>query len=144
MKKNLFALLLLVGVVLTSCSKDTPAVTDARDKFVGTWSGNSNFYESGTFAFNSTYSYTITKDAISSNKIIINDISNGIINCRATVNGSSYTISNYSDSDGSYSFLLNGNGTLIGNSIVENGTYKLTNLSTGNVLNFTYTTNLSK
>jgi hypothetical protein len=142
MEKNLFALLLLVGVVFASCSKETPV--DARDKFVGTWTGSSNAYEMGTLVYTGSSTYTITKVASSTNKIYINDIANGVINCPATVNGSTYTISNFTISDGDYSFLVNGNGTLNGNSINESGTQKETNLSTGEILNYTYTTNVSK
>ena len=140
MKKNLFALLLLIGVVLSSCSKDTPAVTDARDKFVGTWSGTVNVYEMGTLLGTTTTSYTVTKDATSSNRILFND--NGAVNS-AIVNGSSYSTS-FTQGDGSISATVNGSGVLNGNSITENGTQQLTDLSTGEVLNLTYTMNLSK
>jgi hypothetical protein len=141
MKKNLFALLLLVGVVFASCKKDTPAVTDARDKFVGTWNGTSNTYEAGALISTDPTTYTITKDANNSNKILI---STGGVSVPATVNGSSYTISNLTLSDGSFSYLINGNGTLNGNSITENGTDQETDLSTGDIVNYTYTTTVSK
>ena len=141
MKKNLFALLLLVGVVLSSCSKDTPTVTDARDKFVGTWNGTSNTYEAGALISTNPTTYTITKDANISSKILINE---GGVTIQATVNGNSYTISNVTLSDGSSSFLINGNGTLNGNSMIENGTAEETDLSTGDVYDLTYTRTLSK
>jgi hypothetical protein len=140
MKKNLFALLLLVGVVFSSCSKDTPAVTDARDKFVGTWSGTVNVYDMGTLVGTTTTSYTVTKDATSSDRILFND--NGAVNS-AIVNGSSYSTS-YTQGDASFSTLCNGSGVLNGNSIIENGTYTVTDLSTGDVADLTYTLNLSK
>lgn len=141
MKKNLFALLLLVGVVLTSCTKDTPTVTDARDKFVGTWIGSTNYYEAGALLQTDPTTYSITKDPNNSNKILI---STGGVSVPATVNGNSYTISNLTLSDGSFSYLYNGNGTLNGNSITENGTDQETDLSTGDVFNYTYTTTVSK
>ncbi len=141
MKKNLFALLLLVGVVLTSCTKDTPTVTDPRDKFVGTWNGTSNYYEAGALISTDPTTYTITKDANISSKILINV---GGVTVQATVNGSSYTISNVTLSDGSYSYLINGTGTINGNFIVENGTEQETDLATGDIVNYTYTTSLSK
>ena len=144
MKKNLLFLLLVLGVTLSSCKKDTPVVTDARDKFVGTWNGTTNVYEAGALLGSGPSSYSISKDANNSSRILINDAANGIVNCPATVNGSSYTISNYSSSDGSSSYVVNGTGSLNGNTIVENGSIVETDLTTGDVYNDTYTTNLSK
>lgn len=144
MKKNLLFLLLVLGVTFSSCKKDTPVVTDNRDKFVGTWNGTTNAYEAGVLFYTGASTYTIIKDANNSNRILINDAANGIVNVPATVNGSSYSISNYTVSDGSSSYVVNGTGSLNGNSIVENGSQVETDLTTGDVYNYTYTTNLSK
>jgi hypothetical protein len=69
MKKNLFALLLLVGVVLSSCSKETPI--DARDKFVGDFQGTFQYQFTGSASQSSTSTHTIIKSSTNSNQIII-------------------------------------------------------------------------
>jgi hypothetical protein len=144
MKKNLLFLLLVLGVTFSSCKKDTPAVTDNRDKFVGTWNGTTNVYEAGALLGSGPSNYSISKDANNPSRILINDAANGIVNCPATVNGSSYSISNFTFSDGTSSYVVNGTGALNGNTITENGSQVETDLTTGDVYNYTYTTNLSK
>jgi hypothetical protein len=144
MKKNLLFLLLVLGVTFSSCKKDTPVVTDNRDKFVGTWNGTTNVYEFGALYYSGGSTYTIIKDANNSNRILINDAANGIVNLPATVNGNTYSISNFTSSDGSFSYVVNGTGALSGNTIIENGSQVETDLTTGDVYNYTYTTNLSK
>jgi hypothetical protein len=145
MKKNLLFLLLVLGVTFSSCKKDDPVVvTDARDKFVGTWSGTTNLYEAGVLVGSGPSNYSISKDANNSNKILITDAANGIINCPASVNGNSYSILNFTTSYVNSSYVVNGTGTINGNSIIENGSQVETDLTTGDVFNYTYTTSLSK
>jgi hypothetical protein len=144
MKKNLLFLLLVLGVTFSSCKKNDPVVTDARDKFVGTWSGTTNLYETGVLLGSGPSNYSISKDANNSNKILITDAANGIINCPASVNGNSYSILNFTTSDGISSYVVNGTGTINGNSIIENGSLVETDLTTGDVFNYTYTTSLLK
>jgi hypothetical protein len=72
MKKNLLFLLLVIGVTFSSCKKDTPVVTDNRDKFVGTWNGTTNVYEFGVLLGSGPSFYSISKDANNSSRILIN------------------------------------------------------------------------
>jgi len=143
MKKNLLFLLLVLGVTFSSCKKDTPIV-DARDKFVGTWNGTVNVYEAGALLGSGPRSFSISKDANNSSRILINDAVSGYINMPATVNGNTYIVSNYTYSDGSSSYVDNFSGVLNGNSINENGSSVETDLTTGDVYSYTSTTNLSK
>ena len=89
-------------------------------------------------------SYTITKDASNANRILISDAANGFVNIPATVNGSSYTVSNYSFLETDYSTIVNATGVLSGNTITENASAVETDLTTGDIYNYTSITSLSK
>lgn len=142
MKKNLFALLLLVGVVLSSCSKDTPAVTDARDKFVGTWSGTQRIIIPDLGLDNSdNVSEVHTKSTSNSNQIIIDGSQT------ANVNGNSYTYNQFTVTEndptlGTIMLIFNGNGTINGSNIIESGT--LSTVIQGQTYNGTWSSNLVK
>lgn len=70
MKKNLLSLLLVLGVLFTSCKKESPAV-DPRDKFVGNYQGTFIYQYSGDTPNSSTETHSISKSSSNSNQIII-------------------------------------------------------------------------
>jgi len=144
MTKKILSLLLILGVVFTSCKKDSPVVVDARDKFVGTWNGTYKEYVAGVLVYTGPSTYTITKDASNANRILISDAVSGFVNLPATVNGSSYTVSNYSFLETDYSTIFNATGVLSGNTITENASAVETDLTTGDIFNYTSITSLSK
>ena len=141
MKKNLFAILLLVGVVLTSCSKDTPAVTDARDKFVGDFQGTFQYQFTGSPSQSSTNTHTITKSSTNSNQIIIDGTQ------VANVNGNSYTYVQFTEVQqdptyGAVTITFNGVGTLNGSNLNESGTISM--IVQGTQLDGSWSSNMVK
>lgn len=147
MKKNMLFLILFAGsALLFSCKKDSPATstaTDARDKFVGTWSGSHNERVPDlSIDETSQSSFTIVKHPINSNQIIIDDTQ------IANVNGNSYTYVqfNITETDPSTGLDIlatyNGTGTLNGTNLVESGTMSI--LSVGTTFNGTWSSNLVK
>lgn len=143
MKKNLLALLLIVGVVFSSCKKEDPVTpTDARDKFVGTWNGTQTIVISG-LGINSSdaVSETHAKSSTNANQIIIDG------SLIANVNGNSYTYNQFTETItdptlGTVVFIFNGTGTINGTNIVETGT--VSTIVQGQSYNGTWSTNLVK
>ena len=141
MKKNLLSLLLVIGVLLSSCKKDSPAVTDARDKFVGNYQGTFVFQYSGDTPNSSTDTHTISKSTSNSNQIIIDG------DLVANVNGNSYTYVQFTQIQqdptyGAVTITLNGVGTLNGSNLIESGTF--TTIIQGTALDGTWSSNLVK
>ena len=143
MTKNAISILLILGVILfSSCKKDTPAATDARDKFVGTWSGTQRIVIPGLGIDNSsTVSEPYTKSTTNSNQIIIDGTET------ANVNGNSYTYNEFTITDtdptlGTIVMIVNGTGTINGSNIVESGT--LSTVIQGQTYNGTWSGNLVK
>ena len=142
MKKNLLSLLLVLGVLFTSCKKDSPAVTDNRDKFVGTWNGTQRIVIPDLAV---DYSQNISGEDISlsssSNQIVI-DFSK-----TAIVNGNSYTYNQFTETTtdptyGDIIIIFNGTGTINGSNIVEGGTCNT--IIQGQTFNGTWSGNLVK
>lgn len=139
MKKNILSLLLLVGVVLTSCSKETPV--DARDKFVGDFQGTFQYQFTGSASQSSTSTHVITKSSTNSNQIIIDGTQ------VANVNGNSYTYVQYTQIEqdptyGAVTLTLNGVGTLNGANLNESGTLSM--IVQGTQINGNWSSNLVK
>ena len=140
MKKNLLFLLLVLGVTFSSCKKDTPVVTDNRDKFVGTWNGTININIPDLLINSSeNISEDYTKSSSNSNQIVI-DASQ-----TANVNGNSYTYNEFTETidDPTYGtivFIFNGTGTINGSNIIESGT--VSTVIQGQTYNGTWSSNL--
>ena len=143
MKKILTATLLFAGILfISSCKKDTPAATDARDKFVGTWAGTQRILIPGLGVdYSDNVSEPFTKSSSNSNQIIIDGTQT------ANVNGNSYTYDQFTITDtdptlGTIVMIVNGTGTINGSNIIESGT--LSTVIQGQTYNGTWSGNLVK
>jgi len=142
MKKNLLFLLLVLGVTFSSCKKDDPVVvTDARDKFVGTWSGTTRI-QFPTLSYDETTNdyHIIQKSTNNSNQILIDGRS-------ANVNGNSYSyvefvVTEQDPNLGTIVETYNGVGTLNGSNLTESGT--ISGVVQGVSINGTWNTNFVK
>lgn len=144
MKKNSLILMLLAAVMMTSsCKKEK--VVDARDQFVGSWSGNGNFtIPDLQINYSDVSAQTITKNSSNSNQINISDASESHV---ASVNGNSYTYSEYTATVedptlGTMVWIINGIGTINGSNILESGTVRT--VIQGSTYYGTWTSNMVK
>lgn len=141
----LFLMLFVGSALLFSCKKDSPTTTtatDARDKFVGTWSGNQTVVIPD-LSINSTdlVSELITKSSSSQNQIIIDGTQT------ANVNSNSYTYNQFTEvindpNVGDIVLIINGTGTVNGSNIIESGV--LYTIVQGVTYNGTWSSNLVK
>jgi hypothetical protein len=121
MKKTILFSLLAFVVLISSCKKDEE---DARNKFLGTWSGTQTVSIPSLSLYDSqTYSQIVTVSSENANRIIVT--SDGVIQ-KATVNGSSYTYDKFTQTgdDGqgnTMSIDMDGTGIINGNTINESG-----------------------
>ena len=121
MKKVILIALVTVLAFSYGCKKDS---SDSRDQYVGTWKGTMTVIIPGlSINASSDGVNTYSKSTLNSNKVIITsgtDIEN------VTVNGNSYVYDQYTVVDNStgntITYVINGNGTISGNTIVEIGT----------------------
>ncbi|MBK5286632.1 MAG: hypothetical protein JJE25_14665 [Bacteroidia bacterium] len=95
-KLNKFVLVAIAGFVLfvASCKKDDSSPdngTDARDKYVRSWTCNETSQQQG----NSTYTITISKDVTSSSQIVVKNFYalGNTANTIMIVDGNNVTIS---------------------------------------------------
>ncbi len=127
MKKiSLFLLMSIATLMFVSCKKESTPVTptDARDKFVGNWSGTMHFIIP-TLAVDQTSNEThsIIKSSTNSNQILVDSIP-------ANINGNSFTYVQYTETYddptlGTVVYTLNGVGTLNGSNLTESGTLNM-------------------
>ena len=144
MKKNLLSLLLIIGVVFSSCKKDDPVVpTDPRDKFVGTWSGTYSVVIPGLgINYSDIATVAYTKSSTNANQIIIDT------DQTANVNGNSYTYNQFTETQndptlGTVVFIFNGVGSINGTTnITESGT--VSTIIQGQTYNGTWSGNMVK
>ncbi|MES2761831.1 MAG: hypothetical protein V4677_06480 [Bacteroidota bacterium] len=95
MKKLVYASVILMGSMITSCAPDktddpnapTPSV-DARDKYVAYWNVSENSAVAGT----NTHTVNVTKSTTNSNEIILNNFSGLSVSARASVSNNILTI----------------------------------------------------
>lgn len=107
-----FLFLVITAIIPTSCELDDPLGNEAVAELEGVWSvdEDSEIFGKSTL---STYEVTISADPDKTNGIIIDDFYNAGLTVRATVTGSSLTISNQEVED---EYSVYGSGTISANS----------------------------
>lgn len=139
--KSFFPSIFLVSI-LFACSKKESTPPDPRDAFVGNYKGTLNLRITSLNANQTSQitSYPISKVTSSTNQITVNG------DRTATVNGNSYTLSQFSGAvnttAGTVVAFFNGTGTLNGSNLTESGTFTM--VVQGNNINGTWSTNLVK
>jgi len=114
------ALVLGLGglLYLSSCAPDksddpiSPSSSDARDKYVSTWSCNEH---STLIGGNTTYTITISKSNTNSSEILISNFYQLGSTARASVSSSNFSIPY--QQFGSTGFVNGGSGSISGNTI---------------------------
>lgn len=123
MKTPISILLLAMVITFASCKNDEP--TNARDKYIGTWSGYNTLNMPDLGIVNQVTAVTFTfQPGAADDKLKITNTANGKI-YTATVTGNTYTYDAYTYTDNSAGFPIiwhqNGYGTLSGSTISEFG-----------------------
>ena len=122
--RTLLVAFMLISIV--SCKKeDTKTPIDEREKFVGTYKGNTNItIPDPDIDINETFpnTFSITKSSTNPKQLIVD----GEI---ANVSGSSFTFNEftYTEEDpdlGTVIYIFNGIGSLSGSNLVQSGTVK--------------------
>jgi len=117
MKKLSPALLILTLTVLliSSCKKDD---TDARDKFVGSYSMSETWTLDGGGSGTDNYTITVTKSDVNEKQILLNNLGNTVtvygvqMNVAADVSGNNLSIGTQTVALGDYSVTVSGTGSL--------------------------------
>lgn len=115
-KKNLLGLMFLFSVImLQSCTKEEDALTDDRDKLVGSWS----VVSSGSISGNLTYTLEISKGSSSNTQIVMKnfDKQGSATSLFAEVSGNSISFNGVVSSS-----TINGTGTYGNSKITFNYT----------------------
>lgn len=105
LRKILFATLTALVLFVVSCKKDDSSPSDDRDKYVRSWICSETSQQQG----NSNYTIIISKDATTSNQIIVKNFYHlgNNTNTVMIVDGNNVTISNQNVSG----YIMNGSGT---------------------------------
>jgi hypothetical protein len=112
----LLSFALWIPILFNSCKKED---VDARDKFVGSWSMSETLTVIGIGTGTQTYTMTITKSSAVSDGILMNSLGDIGYTIKATVNGSSITISDsFNDAGDIYS--VSGSGNITDNTLKIN------------------------
>jgi hypothetical protein len=102
-------------LLFATCKKDD---TDARDKFVGSYSMSETWTLDGGGSGTDNYTISITKSDVNNRQVLINNLGNTItaygaqMNVTATVEGTSLSVATQSISLGDYSVTVTGTGSL--------------------------------
>jgi len=121
--RNLFILLLLVMMAITSCeiAEDEPGSDDPRDKMTGTWQFSENSVKSTRSI---SYTVNITKDPDNSSQVILENLGNPgsfDIHSSGIVTSSQIVVSEQTLSNG---WVIEGSGKLVSSGTM-NWTYSL-------------------
>lgn len=124
MKKITLITLLLIAM-LSACKKDDN--TDARDKYVGTWTGT-NTVNIPLLNLNeqSEGNQTISKSSTNNQRLLV---TSGTEMMNANMSGESYVYETYTYTENSNGVtwvkVINGSGNLVGNTLTETGTVSI-------------------
>lgn len=120
--KNLFFVMLIMVVLIASCTKEE---TDDRDKFIGTWKGTVNLIIPGIGNSSSSSTYIITKGT-NLRQIIFTE-SEGT--STANVNGNEFNYDETTQSETiegqTYFVKIDGSGYINGDVIKESGIFTI-------------------
>ncbi len=148
MKKNLFVLFAVVIVLTTlisSCSKSSDSTTDPRNQFVGKWTGTKTYTFTQFPTLNKTAADTVTITLATGSSTNISVESSGYSET-ATVSGNNFTYNPYNLDitvlGTVYTLTLTGSVTISGNKL--NGSGQFTATSTGGSYTGTWTNSLTK
>ena len=125
MRTPIVLLVLGISMAFVSCKKDDSS-GDARDKYVGIWTGTQRIVFPA-FNLNNTYNvhYRVTKGA-NARQIMFFDLEDLATVYTATVDNSTFVFDTHVFADGSSgtlrTFEQSGTGQISGNIITENGT----------------------
>ncbi len=148
MKKNLlvlFAPLIVMMTLISSCSKTSDSTTDPRNQFVGKWIGTKTFTFTQFPTLNKTAADTATITLAAGSSTNISIESSGYLET-ATVSGKDFTYNPYNLNitvlGTVYALTINGSVTISGNKL--NGSGGFTATSTGGSYTGTWTNSLTK
>jgi hypothetical protein len=148
MKKNLlvlFAILIVIMSLISSCSKSSDNTTDPRNQFVGKWIGTKTFTFTQFPTLNKTVPDTLSIALVAGSSTNISVESSGYSET-ATVSGNTFTYSPYelNITLGStlYALTINGSVTISGNKL--NGAGGFSASSSGSSSTGGWTNSLTK
>jgi uncharacterized protein YdeI (BOF family) len=148
MKKNLlvlFAILIVLMTLISSCSKTSDSTTDPRNQFVGKWIGTKTFTFTQFPTFNKTTADTATITLAAGSSTTISIESSGYSET-ATVSSNKFTYNPYNLNITTlgtvYTLTINGSVTISGNKLNGSGQFSAT--STGGSYTGTWTNSLTK
>lgn len=148
MKKNLlvlFAILIVLMTLISSCSKNSDSTTDPRNQYVGKWIGTKTFTFTQFPILNKTAADTATITLVAGSSTNISIESSGYAET-ATVSGNDFTYNPYNLNitvlGNVYTLTINGSVTISGNKL--NGSGQFSAKSMGGAYTGTWTNSLTK